>query len=1505
MFRKTLIGRRWPLPALVLSSFALLLIIAFVGYTWWSRPKVTYISGLSPFTEISTDVVLDHGAGQECSACHGDAFREEGDRLVRPVQEPEGGEEVQVETGEGEGEEGEGGGGPVRRMNWFWRQRAYPLDTVPVDANLKAVRRAERMTASQAPEQAWTSVGPAPLQQGLIGISSCSQTDCEVWRTNVSGRVKAIAFHPTNPNIVYVGTATGGVWKSTDGGNTYVPLTDNLPSFSIFSLAIDRNNPNVIYAGTGEISGYYGIGLLKSTNGGQSWTILGQNEFAGMVVTSILIHPNNSNLLYVSTAHPLFYVGKASALPGVFRSTNGGQSWEALLRCNQMCYGFSDLVMEDVNPQVLYAAFASGGIYKSTNGGNSWAPVPNFPDRGYVRIELGIGSGGGSGTIYAGLAARVNVSGQIQPWGVILKSTDHGQSWQVLQSAPNYCSSQCNYDNIITVDPRNPNVVYIGGSFVAQGNRWAGVVHKSTDGGQTWQDMTPGTALNRMVHPDMHAIALVPTNPDIVWVGNDGGLFRSTNGGQTWEQRNGNLATLQFVNIGVHPTNPNIVFGGLQDNAKAKYDGTRWTGLDTGDGGYSEIDPFNPNIWYSTRFSIKGLVVQFQRNDNGGTASLADWVQRSQGIDINDRMEFYVPFALDRSSSGVLYLGTHRLYRTANRGDSWTAISGDLTKGQQTNGTITAIGVAPGDPQTIYVGTSDGNVQVTRNRGGSWTNVTKSPLPNRQVGDFAISPTSASVAYVVFNGYDTHTPGSPGHVFKTTNAGQSWQNISSNLPDIPVLTIVIDPQNPTHLYVGTDIGVFRSTNDGGSWAYYNTGLAQVPVYDLELQQATRLLWAGTYGRGVFRLSLGGSPPPSGQQKEAFLPLLVRLHPRAQATPTRTPTLPPSGPAPGYWEGDDATFNVTSDQANVWDVRIKVPVPGCETWVSYPYLSRIGSGTAFSFTVDLRENGLWRNNGRFTSRTTATGTAQFTNMYFGMSCGNWTGTVDWTATWRSGAANPTATPTPGPGAPTPTPASTAGIHGQVRYQGAGLSGINVILRRCPTSGPCNVEASKVMTVTTGANGYYNFVGAPTLPAAQFYLVWYFNDERGGNIANDKYLWRWYAPRITSYTAGASVSGGSFDIADIRLLAPTEATVSLPTTFSWSTRGISGEHYAWELFDLNTGDTVCDSGDTPLPSPEFTLTESYFLNTCHGQYGTKYGWFAWVVAGPSWSNGYGDSFYYAEITFRSTGAPTPTPTRTVGPTSTPTPTPTTAPAGGISGVVRFRGSGVSGVNLQLRRCTGGSCSVVANVVTGSGGAYNFTGVPTLPAGYTYHVFFWNHANGGNTPNPNRLAWWRSFDITSYTAGSSVNGGNFDIGDVALNSPPHNSSQTLPTTFTWTKRGVSGDRYSWAIASSDLSTQWCFVDPPADAGSFTLDEYTGGIVCSLFYNVPYAWYVYVANGTWSNGYGVSYYYRLVTFIPSLLLKENRFLREGDEKPRPPLMREPFPTEGDLPKPHPPPEP
>lgn len=1366
---------------------------------------------------------------------------------------------------------------PDLRKNWFWEQRAYPLDTIPADANMKALEQVEArgMIEVASPEQSWQSLGPDSIDHGLIGLHNCTQVDCDAWRTNVSGRTKVIVFHPQNPNILYVATAVGGIWKSTDRGASYTSITSDQPSHAFHSLALDPSDPNVIYAGTGEIQGYYGVGMLKSTNGGQSWTLLGQDIFEGVVISSIVVHPTQTNTIYAATSIQIQDEGKQFPPRGIFRSTNGGQTWTTLASCDN-CYGISDLIMEDSNPSVLYAGVHGQGVLKSTDGGNNWLSLTNgLPDRGFDRVELANGRGGQAGVLYAGLDARVNSGGRVVPWGLIYKSGDHGQSWQLLQNAPNYCSSQCGYDNIIAVHPTNADTVYIGGNLVA-GDPWAGVVHKTKDGGQSWQDMTPGTAQNRMVHPDMHAIAFNPANPNEVWVGNDGGIFRSSNGGQTWEHRNSGLSTLQFINIGIHPTNPSIAFGGLQDNAKAKYDGSKWIGLDTGDGGYSEIDTFDPKYWYSTRYSIQGSVVQFQRNDKGGTVPLSDWQQKANGIDINDRVLFYVPFVMDPSSQGMLYLGTHRLYRTNNRGDSWQVISGDLTFGEQSRGRISAIAVAPNDSNTIYTGSSDGLVAVTRNLGGSWSDATGSTFPRRFVSDIAIRNSSADTAYVVFNGYDTHTPSTPGHVFKTGNGGQSWQNISSNLPDIPLLSIVLDPRNPNHLYVGSDIGVFRSTNDGASWSYYNQGLATVPVTDLELNDTTRQLWAGTGGRGVYRMSLGGgaptpTPTTSPQNRRLWLPTLLR----DRAQPRPTPTLPAAGPAPGDWGGEKATFAVTSDQQDVWNIRIRVPVPGCDTWVSHPTFAQINQNK-FQIDVDLHENGRWFNQGTFSSKTQANGTATFQDVYFGTSCGSWSGQVNWTAIWQGGAPDPTATPTPTTRPPTATPSGTNGIHGQVRHRNVGIQGITLWLRKCPNSGACDFETSKVASATTDSNGYYQFTGVPTLPANNTYYVYFLNSPNGDNPGDDAYLWRWYGPDITSYSAGGSKPGGDFDIENIVLREPRSDRATLPVTFSWDPRSLPGERYAWELFDLQTGASMCFSN--PATSTSFQLSGSDFKNACGGTYGVEYGWFAWIVDGPSWedNSGFGDSYYYTGITFDSGSQPTATPTPTFTPTTQPpTATPTTAPGLSLSGRVTAYNASAGGVNLQLFLCDAFACDYVDNTTTAGNGSYAFTNLDEPGSGEWYRIRYLNGADGGNSSNANYLHYWITEDITSVSTQAAVTNVNFDIGDVVLSSPSHEYEGYLPIHFQWQGRGVANDRYSWVL--SFMNSDWCWVNPPVASTSFTLDL-TAATNCDLYTFTPYDWYVYVTDGpTWNNGHGASYYYRTFTITGAQGARERRLPLEG----------------------------
>ena len=812
----------------------------------------------------------------------------------------------------------EEGGKPRMRLQYFLSQRAYPKETLPPGALYKAWAQARqqsrwRLRGGEGPR--WENIGPAPMRDSQMGQQ----------RIDVSGRVRAIVVHPRNSDVVFVGAALGGVWRTRDGGRTWQPVTDDQPTLSVGAMAIAPSNPQVIYVGTGEpnsgLDNYYGLGILKSTDGGDTWRLLGREVLTGLGVSAIVVHPQDENTLYIATA--LTGVpGPASPVRGILKSTDGGKTWTGLLGCRD-CWGASDLVMSPSNANVLYAAFDGVGIFRTTDGGQNWQRITQgLPDKNFGRIELAI-SPSNPNVLYAGF--EYQIPGRFQG-GLIFKTTDGGNSWTWLEKAPNYCTGQCWYDNIIKVHPQNANIVYVGGSanYIWQPKvTIKEVVIRSTDGGLTWEDLSPNDRPERTLHPDMHAIAFDPQDPKVIWIGNDGGVWKSTDGGRTWQNMNQGLATLQFTGIGVHPDNPNIVYGGMQDNNKARTTGDRvWDAMDVGDGGFAAIDPFNPSIYYGSRFGIS-----FQRNDKGGSAPIDDWPIKVQGIDKQDRSLFYAPFALDPSTPGVIYYGTHRLYRTSDRGETWVPISGDVTRGERTNGRISAIAVAPADPNTIYVGTSDGYVQVTSDRGQTWTNVTRPPLPNRWVSRIAVDPRDPRVAYVVYNGFNTHTPDTPGHVFKTTDRGATWQDISGNLPDVPVLSIALDPTSPGTIYIGTDVGVFRTTNDGRTWVLFGEGLPAVPVVDLYLHAKGRVLIAATHGRSVFRLRLderAGTPtatptrPALTPRVLAFIPALWKQQqgpspePTPPAvTPTPTPTLavtllPTSTPTPTYTPTPTAT-----------------------------------------------------------------------------------------------------------------------------------------------------------------------------------------------------------------------------------------------------------------------------------------------------------------------------------------------------------------------------------------------------------------------------------------------------------------------------------------------------------------------------------------------------------------------------------------------------------------------
>jgi len=715
---------------------------------------------------------------------------------------------------------------PLLRWLYFYEPRAYPNDTIPPRALQKALEQyQQQFPPSTAPagapaplETAWTPLGPDHL---VLGGAS------------FSGRVTAIVVDPTDSNTIYVGAAQGGVWKTNDGGATWVPLTDTHCSLAMGSIAIDPVDPNIIYAGTGEqnfsIDSYYGCGVLRSTDRGTTWTQLGASVFdinttstGGAKISKVVVDPLTAGSTTSTTVHV------ASSL-GVYRSLDSGTTW------TQVLAGVAtDLVLDPSNPAVLYAAIGStgggtaNGIYKSTNGGASYSKLAGgFPTSGVGRISLAIAPSAPA-TLYASVH-NPSTNGLLG----VFKTINGGTSW-VQVTAGAFCSTQCWYDMIVAVHPADPNTVYFGGVLL----------FKSTDGGNSLQNITGG------IHVDQHALAFDHQNASVVYVGNDGGVFKSTNGGTNWSSLNTNLAITQFYpGVSLHPTDANYILGGTQDNGTLRFTGSSvWQEISLGgDGGYTAIDFVSPSTiyhefqWDKTSFSGP------RRSDDGG----ASFAQKNSGIDISDDAAFVPPYVMDPSNSQTLYFGTFKLYKTTNRGDSWTVLAGgaDLTKG---TGVISTIAVAPSNPQVIYVGASDGNVVVTTNGGSTFTTVI-SGLPNRFVKAIAVDPTSASTAYVAFSGFGS------GHIFTTTNTEASWTNISANLPDVPVNAILLDPGAPSNIYIGTDLGVFRSTDGGGSWLALNTGLPNVAVFDLAFRSGTNVLVAATHGRGVFKIPVTGTP----------------------------------------------------------------------------------------------------------------------------------------------------------------------------------------------------------------------------------------------------------------------------------------------------------------------------------------------------------------------------------------------------------------------------------------------------------------------------------------------------------------------------------------------------------------------------------------------------------------------------------------------------------------------
>jgi photosystem II stability/assembly factor-like uncharacterized protein len=767
-----------------------------------------------------------------------------------------------------------------KREEWFYRQRAYPNKHIPPGARLKALKQLGRMLAAQREARkqqtkAQPSTAPAPSTTSLPG--QWIQTGPEpasFWDSasvgGSSGRATAVVVDPRNYQVVYLGTAGGGVWKTKDGGQNWTPLTDNQPSLAIGSLALDPSNPDIIYAGTGEenFSGdsYSGAGVLKSTDAGASWTVLASG-FVGTTshIGPIAVDPSNGQVVLAAVgtfggSGPLGGTGG-----GIIRSSDGGTSWTTVIP------GMSTAVLFDpANGNTAYAALgypwgaANNGVYKSIDGGQNWikvlGPGTNFLALASLgRIGVAIDPTNPQ-TLYTVVANPIG-SPQGDKLGVF-KTTDGGQTWTQLATPPECCSW---YENGIAVDPANPSVIFTG----------AGGISRSIDGGSTWTNINQTGSNGIAPHPDQHAFAF-STDGSVLYAVNDGGAWSTTDIDVTtypnWNDLNATLATINFYpGLSISPLNPNLAFGGTQDTGSLRYTGSLvwdFTGV-CGDAGYTAVDSSSPANVYINCATSGGAVNKSPSNGDPYTFASA-----SNGIDTSDGWPWVAPIVLDPSNQSTLYFGgNHYVYQSTDGATSWTKLSTSFTAN------VSTIAVAPNDSNKVYVGTGDGHVYVTTNAtagvGAIWTGISTG-LPNRWVSRIAVDPARAATAYVTLSGFSGQSNPSA-HIFKTTDGGTTWADISGNLPDIPVNTIVIDPDLTSTLYAATDIGVFYTADGGATWYPLMDGLPNVVVQDLKLQEASRTLRASTHGRSMWDLALpsplapGASLSPS---QVSFSPQIV-------------------------------------------------------------------------------------------------------------------------------------------------------------------------------------------------------------------------------------------------------------------------------------------------------------------------------------------------------------------------------------------------------------------------------------------------------------------------------------------------------------------------------------------------------------------------------------------------------------------------------------------------------
>jgi len=656
----------------------------------------------------------------------------------------------------------------------------------------------------------WSSMGPfdAPSNGGI-------------------GRINNVAFHPKHNDTIYAGAPAGGLWVSYDDGQSWQTFTDELTNIGVSDLAIDPEHPDTMYLATGDrdAADTYSFGLLKSTDGGVTWSSTGlsfnvnQNYRIGRVV----VHPDSTNIVIAATNG------------GVYRSTNYGSTFTL-----EKTGAFYGITMGRGDTVYATTSGSSPKIYRSADAGDSWTQLTNgLPTSGKYRCEVAVS--GTPGKLY------VVYGDSNYGYGGVYRSTNGGNNWTLMSSTPNIMGwandgsgtgGQAWYDLSIACDPNSSNTIYVGGV-----NIW-----KSTNGGSTWSIVGHwyGAGSTPYVHADHHHAIFRP-NTSQLYVGTDGGVYKSTNGGSSWSHLNDGMNITQYYKISQSTSDSAVVLAGAQDNGSHLRSSTyNWSEVTGGDGMDNGVDAVNDNLMYTSIY-----YGSFYKSTNGGS-----FFSSINTLSASGSGNWVTPFQVDPVTTNTAYAGFKKLWKTTNAGASWSATSTNNVNG---NSNIDEFEVAPSNTNYIYA-LIDQGVYKSTNGGSTWSTITPSGSlsPGNNVLGIAIDPNDEDHIAIAISGFNSNKK-----AMESFNGGQTWTNISSGLPNVPATAVVFEGNNSDGIYVGTDIGVYYKSSTYPSWVSFNQNLPNVIISDLEIYEDEALLRIGTYGRGVWQspLMLGLSAPP--------------------------------------------------------------------------------------------------------------------------------------------------------------------------------------------------------------------------------------------------------------------------------------------------------------------------------------------------------------------------------------------------------------------------------------------------------------------------------------------------------------------------------------------------------------------------------------------------------------------------------------------------------------------